>query len=420
MTKAAVVSLSASLRDELASGRRAGRRLGSPSRDDPDPARVRRAKPRRRQPRNSPRTRSSTCSRTALDPAVDRRSGRRRNPRGAVLDPAAPRRPVHGSAVAWMDGITGSAELSREPHGTPADEREKHGRRAQSPQAEGGRRARRGGSSCPRTGRSASLFCSVTPVPVEKPNPWHCDRDAHQRTGTGSVDRREPAAASRRSGTASSSSHRSSSVTSSTSTAGMLLGDCLDAVVLACEDALNDGELKRPIEILPMVARGLPREEARDRGRRLRSAVRRRVPRGDWGPYITDNAMAMLPGDGAAAGPGRVDQRRQAVPQPLRLHARQRRRVRRGCHSAPGGCGRRASSASRRSPRSSPGGEEYAKAFRAAAKRNRVNLVADVFVDQTGDDLADVLQHLHDEVHPDAIAYLGLRLPGCDVQPDPA
>ena len=74
----------------------------------------------------------------------------------------------------------------------------------------------------------------------------------------------------------------------------MLLGDCLDAVVLACEDALNDGELKRPIEILPLVARGLPREEAR-------TAVAGYEALCDagclaiLGPYITDNAMALLP-----------------------------------------------------------------------------------------------------------------------------
>ena len=40
-----------------------------------------------------------------------------------------------------------------------------------------------------------------------------------------------------------------------------------------------------------------------------------------------------------------------------------------------------------------------------------MNLVADVFVDQTGDDLADALRHLHDDVQPDAIAYLGYGYP---------
>ena len=59
----------------------------------------------------------------------------------------------------------------------------------------------------------------------------------------------------------------------------------------------------------------------------------------------------------------------------------------------------------------SPGGDEYAKAFRAAAKRNRLKLVADILVHQTGDDLADALRHLHDEVKPDAIAYLGYGYP---------
>ena len=75
--------------------------------------------------------------------------------------------------------------------------------------------------------------------------------------------------------------------------AGTGLGDCLDAVVLASKDALDDGELKRPIEIIPIVARGLPLAEAAvtvagyqalcDAGCRV-----------IMGPYITDNAMALL------------------------------------------------------------------------------------------------------------------------------
>jgi hypothetical protein len=62
----------------------------------------------------------------------------------------------------------------------------------------------------------------------------------------------------------------------------------------------------------------------------------------------------------------------------------------------------------------SPGGDEYAKAFRAAAKRNGVKLVADVLVDQTGDDLADALRHFTTRsARRDASR---VRLPGGDVQ----
>ena len=74
---------------------------------------------------------------------------------------------------------------------------------------------------------------------------------------------------------------------------GALLGDCLDAAILACEDALADGDLFRPIELVPKIARGLPRAEAR-------IAVAGYEELCDegclvvLGPYITDNGMDQL------------------------------------------------------------------------------------------------------------------------------
>jgi ABC-type branched-subunit amino acid transport system substrate-binding protein len=254
----------------------------------------------------------------------------------------------------------------------------------------------------------ARAFSSVTPVPVEKPNPWHA-------TGT-KTNGQEPAASIVIDPPQITNiGHRIQQYTPVKLgylvdiDAGMLLGDCLDAVVLACEDALNDGELKRPIEIVPMVARGLPREDAA-------TAVAGYEALCDagclaiLGPYITDNAMAMLP----------AMERRQ-VPvvstngaKPFHSHY--------GFTLGNGGVSEEGSICAgwlrekgfqrvAAVTELSPGGDEYAKAFRAAAKRNRVNLVADVFVDQTGDDLADALRRLHDDVQPDAIAYLGYGYP---------
>src|SRR5690606_23688685 len=75
---------------------------------------------------------------------------------------------------------------------------------------------------------------------------------------------------------------------------GSLLGDCLDAIILAIEDALNAGELYRPVEVIPKIARGLPREPALQ-------AVKGYHELADdgclavLGPYITDNALALVP-----------------------------------------------------------------------------------------------------------------------------
>ena len=139
----------------------------------------------------------------------------------------------------------------------------------------------------------ASVFSSVMPVPVGKPNPWHS-------TGTrtnGQVPVASIVVDPPQIGTIGGRIQQFTPVKLGYLVdidAGMLLGDCLDGVVLACEDALTDGELKRPIEIVPVVARGLPREDAA-------TAVAGYEALCDagclavMGPYITDNGMALLP-----------------------------------------------------------------------------------------------------------------------------
>jgi len=253
-----------------------------------------------------------------------------------------------------------------------------------------------------------SSFSSVTPVPVEKPNPWHS-------TGTRTNEQEPAQSIVVQPPQITKIGHRIQQYTPVKVgylidiDAGMLLGDCLDAVILACEDALDDGELKRPIEILPLVARGLPREDAA-------TAVAGYEALCDagclivMGPYITDNAMALLPAMERRQVP--IVSTNGAKP----FHSYYGFTLGNGGVSEEGAiCAgwlqQRGFQRVAAVTETSPGGDEYAKAFRAAARRNRVNLVADIFVDQTGHDLAEALQKLHDEVKPDAIAYLGYGYP---------
>lgn len=260
----------------------------------------------------------------------------------------------------------------------------------------------------PNNRAKARVFSSVTPVPVEKPNPWHS-------TGTKTNGQEPVASIVIEPPSITEIGHRIQQYSPVKLgylidiDAGMLLGDCLDAVILAAEDALDDGELKRPIEIIPMVARGLPREDAATSVAGY-EALCDAGCLAIMGPYITDNAMAILPAMehrrvpvvstngakpfhsyyGFTLGNGGVSEEGALCAGWLRDKGFQRVAA---------------------VTEISPGGDEYAKAFRAAAKRNRVKLAADIFVDQTGDDLADALRYLHDEVKPDAIAYLGYGYP---------
>ena len=254
----------------------------------------------------------------------------------------------------------------------------------------------------------ASVFCSVTPVPLEKPNPWHSTgTQTNGQTPVNPIIISPP-----RLGPIGHRIQTYSPVKVGylmDIDEGLLLGDCLDAVVLACEDALNDGELKRPIQIIPEIARGLPREDAATSVR----GYEKLCDEGSLavlGPAITDNGLALLPA---------MEQRQVAC---LSTNGAKAYHSQYGFTLGNAGLSEEGAICAgwlreggfqkiAMITEISPGGEEYSKAFRAAAKRNRLHLQADVFVDQTGDDLADALRHLHDEVRPDAIAYLGYGYP---------
>ncbi len=261
----------------------------------------------------------------------------------------------------------------------------------------------------PVEGRArSSVFTSVTPTPVGKPNPWH-----NGGTGTNAevpADRIviEPPVTPATRGRVQGFSPVKIGYLVDIDT-GALLGDCLDAAILACEDALDDGELFRPVELVPKIARGLPRNEARhavagyeelcDEGCLL-----------VLGPYITDNAMALLPA-----------MERRGVPM-ISTNGAKAFHSRYGFTTGNGGVSEEGAvmagwlrqSGHRRVAmitEISPGGAEYSAAFRAAAVRNRLDIAAELFIETTGAGIPEALTSLRDGVKPDALAYCGYGYP---------
>jgi ABC-type branched-subunit amino acid transport system substrate-binding protein len=254
----------------------------------------------------------------------------------------------------------------------------------------------------------SSVFTSVTPEPISKANPWH-----NSGTGTNAevphpVIRIDgPARPGVRARLAEFSPIRVGYLIDIDT--GALLGDCLDAAILACEDALNDGLLYRPIELVPKVARGLPRGEAR-------VAIQGYEELCDagclaiLGPYITDNALALLPA---------MEQRHVPL---ISTNGAKAFHSQYGFTIGNGGVSEEGSIMAGWLRESefrqvamitevSPGGVEYSKAFRAAAWRNRLDIVSETFIETNGDGLEEGLEHLHAEVAPAAIAYCGYGYP---------
>ena len=124
----------------------------------------------------------------------------------------------------------------------------------------------------------ASVFTSVTPAPVGNPNPWHASGALSNDVNLPTSIVVQPPQISNISGRIQQFSPVKIGYLIDID-AGTGLSDSLDAVVLACEDALNDGELKRPIAIIPS---GRARSATgRRRGHRggLSITLRRRVSR---------------------------------------------------------------------------------------------------------------------------------------------
>ncbi|MBL7496642.1 ABC transporter substrate-binding protein [Frankia sp. CNm7] len=254
----------------------------------------------------------------------------------------------------------------------------------------------------------ASHFSGVQPTPVGKPNPWHNGgQGTNAERPEASLLVAPPRRDAVRARIADFSPVRIGYLIDIDT--GALLGDCLDAVLLACEDALNGEELFRPIEIIPRVARGLPRGEARvavEGYEALCDAGCLAV----LGPYITDNALALLPA---------MERRRVPL---VSTNGAKAFHSRYGFTTGNGGVSEegavmagwlrtkgyfRAAMVTELSP----GGAEYSGAFRAAARRNRLDVVAEVPIETNGVGLVEGLARLRDEVRPDAIAYCGYGYP---------
>ncbi|MGO8864337.1 MAG: ABC transporter substrate-binding protein [Acidimicrobiales bacterium] len=190
---------------------------------------------------------------------------------------------------------------------------------------------------------------------------------------------------------------------------GSLLGDCLDAVILAIEDALSAGETFRPIEVVSKIARGLPRESAVHTVKGYEALVEAGCLV-VIGPYITDNALALLPAT-------------ERLHVPLISHNGSRVfSSHYGFTIANGGLAEEGAMMAGwlrdkghlrvgTVVEISPGGQEYATAFRDAARRNGLSIVSEVFIEQNGAQLADGLKYLHKSAKPDAIAYCGYGYP---------
>jgi ABC-type branched-subunit amino acid transport system substrate-binding protein len=254
----------------------------------------------------------------------------------------------------------------------------------------------------------SSHFVSVTPEPVAKANPWHSSGIGTNEEIPHEVIRIDPPAGPHvRARIQNFSPIRIGYLEDVDS--GSMLGDCIDATVLACEEALDERVLFRPIEIVNMVARGLPRGEARETIRgyhELCDAGCLAV----LGPKITDNALALLPA---------MEERHVpmiSINGAKDFHSYYGFTVGNGGVSEEGPmmAGWLADKGYQRVAmvtEVSPGGHEYSSAFRAAATRNGLDVVAEVLIQTNGAGLDEGLHHLHDAVHPDAIAYCGYGYP---------
>jgi len=254
----------------------------------------------------------------------------------------------------------------------------------------------------------AGVFSGVTPTPVGKANPWVSGgTGTNQEVPVPSIVVEPPSSGGVRHRLTGFSALKVGYLIDIDT--GSLLGDCLDALILAAEDALEGHELFRPIEIVPKIARGLPRENAAATVRGYEELVDEGCLM-VLGPYITDNALALLPTIERLRVPlvstnGAKD-----------FHSRYGFTMGNGGVSEEGAimAGWLRSAGHARVgmvTEISPGGQEYSRAFRDAANRNRLEIVGEVFIEANGDSLKDGLALLRDTAKPDALAYCGYGYP---------
>jgi branched-chain amino acid transport system substrate-binding protein len=258
------------------------------------------------------------------------------------------------------------------------------------------------------TAARSNVFSGVTPTPIGKANPWASGGSGtNLEVPSGSIIVDPPPGPAVRARIAGFAPVKIGYLVDIDT--GALLGDCLDAAILAIEDSLNSRELFRPIELVPKIARALPREPAANVIRGYEELAE------DGclvilGPYITDNALALLPA---------MEQRRVPL---ISTNGAKSFHSRYGFTTGNGGVSEEGAimagwlrvAGHRRVgmvTEVSPGGAEYSRAFRDSARRNGLEIVGEAFIEQTGARLREGLELMRDTVKPDAIAYCGYGYP---------
>ena len=196
---------------------------------------------------------------------------------------------------------------------------------------------------------------------------------------------------------------------------GILLGDCLDAAILAIEDVLDETASYRPIEIVVAFGRGLPRRAARH----TIAAYESLCDQGCvvvMGPYTTDGAMAILP-TMEARGVACVSSNGAKA-----WHSRFGFTLGNGGVSEEGTlmadwCRQQGYTRVGHLVEDSPGGAEYANAFRLAATQNRLEIAGEIHFETNGAGLEPGLRSLRDDARPEVLVYSGYGYPVAMVNP---
>jgi branched-chain amino acid transport system substrate-binding protein len=197
---------------------------------------------------------------------------------------------------------------------------------------------------------------------------------------------------------------------------GEIAADIIDSYMLGFEDAMNEGRLTRPIELITEVAVGLPTSDVSA----VLAAHRKLVDEGCLvvlGPGISDNAMALR------------DQVEELGVPTLALTGTSRFAGEHCFALSNGGHGEEpavmASYLRRRGLNRvavigevSAGDREYRDAFRVQADANGLQIVAeDAFDHRPGPELEAALVRYRDVVKPDALVYCGFGLISSHLNP---
>ncbi|WP_261566036.1 ABC transporter substrate-binding protein [Frankia gtarii] len=189
--------------------------------------------------------------------------------------------------------------------------------------------------------------------------------------------------------------------------AGKALGEYLDPIILAIEDALAEGRMRRPVELLASHVVGLPTGQPNN----VIAAYLDLVERGCvlvLSTGVTDNALVLRDTINAAKVP-------------LITMAGTTRFVGDYCFSlANGGHGEEAAIMAsyladhglRRvvlTGERSPGDSEYHRFFQEQARLYGIDILTEHYFDQepTADEVDTVLRHFRDDLRPDALVYCG-------------